>query len=219
LDLVPARAERIFVGKMRDRHVLPQDGINQLLVQLATAGKRVLRLKGGDPFIFGRGGEELETLARAGIAFEVVPGITAALGCAAYAGIPLTHRDQAQALVFVTGHTKDDKLDLDWAMLARPRQTVVIYMGVKALAQLCTQLIDHGLAATTPAAVVENGTYERQRVISGSLETLPDLTPDQHLVGPAVIIVGEVVTHHSRLGWLAAPIASRDTALLRGDAD
>ena len=204
---------------MRDRHVLPQDGINKLLVELATAGKRVLRLKGGDPFIFGRGGEELEALARAGIAFEVVPGITAALGCAAYAGIPLTHRDQAQALVFVTGHTQDGELDLDWTMLARPRQTVVIYMGVKALPQLCRRLIDHGLEASTPAAVVENCTYEHQRVIDGTLSTLPELTPDQHLVGPAVIIVGEVVTHHSQLRWLAAPIESRDAALTEGDVD
>jgi uroporphyrin-III C-methyltransferase/precorrin-2 dehydrogenase/sirohydrochlorin ferrochelatase len=199
LERVPARAERIFVGKMRDRHVLAQDEINALLVALARAGKRVLRLKGGDPFIFGRGGEELEALAVAGVPFQVVPGITAALGCAAAAGIPLTHRDHAHSLIFVTGHTTDGQVELDWPMLTRPGQTVVVYMGIKALASLCRGLIDHGLASTTPAAIVENGTYPHQQVMSGTLATLPALAAERRLSGPSLIVVGDVVRVRERL--------------------
>jgi uroporphyrin-III C-methyltransferase / precorrin-2 dehydrogenase / sirohydrochlorin ferrochelatase len=199
LEQVPARAERIFVGKMRDRHVLPQAEINALLVRLARAGKRVLRLKGGDPFIFGRGGEELEALAAAAVPFQVVPGITAALGCAAAAGIPLTHRDHAHTLVFVTGHTAAGEIELDWPTLTRPGQTVVVYMGIKALASLCRGLIAHGLASTTPAAVVENGTYPHQQVVSGTLANLPVLAAGRRLCGPSLIVIGEVVRAQERL--------------------
>jgi uroporphyrin-III C-methyltransferase / precorrin-2 dehydrogenase / sirohydrochlorin ferrochelatase len=199
LERVPARAERIFVGKMRDRHVLMQPEINALLVRLARAGKRVLRLKGGDPFIFGRGGEELEALAAAGVPFQVVPGITAALGCAAAAGIPLTHRDHAHTLVFVSGHTSAGEVELDWPTLTRPGQTVVVYMGIKALTSLCRQLIDHGLATATPAAIVENGTYPHQQIVLGTLETLPALATDRRLCGPSLIVIGEVVHVPERL--------------------
>jgi uroporphyrin-III C-methyltransferase / precorrin-2 dehydrogenase / sirohydrochlorin ferrochelatase len=212
LDLVPAATRRIFVGKMRDRHVCPQAEINRLLVELARAGQRVLRLKGGDPFVFGRGGEELEALAAAGIRFQVVPGITAALGCAAYAGIPLTHRAHAETLVFVTGHTREGELDLDWSLLARPGQTVVVYMGIKALASLCAKLIEHGLAAATPAALIENGTYEHQRVVTGTLASLPDAAPDPRLAGPSLVIVGAVVALQARLAWFAGLAAAMGDA-------
>jgi uroporphyrin-III C-methyltransferase/precorrin-2 dehydrogenase/sirohydrochlorin ferrochelatase len=217
LDLVPATALRIFVGKMRDRHVCSQEGINRLLVELARAGRRVLRLKGGDPFIFGRGGEELEALAAAGIRFQVVPGVTAATGCAAYAGIPLTHRAHAQTLVLVTGHTKGGEPDLDWPTLARPGQTLVVYMGIKALPGLCRRLIDHGLPATTPAALIENGTYDHQRVVTGTLATLPDLAPEPALAGPTLIIVGEVVALARRLAWFSGPGDWQEAVL--SDAD
>ncbi len=202
LELVPSRTERIFVGKMRARHVLPQSGINQLLIARARAGKRVVRLKGGDPFVFGRGGEELEALAEAGVAFEVVPGVTAALGCAAHAGVPLTHRDHAQTLLFVTGHTKDGEVELDWPALVRPHQTIVVYMGAKAVAGLCAKLIDHGLDPATPAALIENGTYQHQRTIAGSIANLPGLVPDRQLLGPALIVIGQVVGLRARLAWL-----------------
>jgi uroporphyrin-III C-methyltransferase / precorrin-2 dehydrogenase / sirohydrochlorin ferrochelatase len=209
LDLVPARVERIFVGKMRDRHVCPQAGINALLIELARAGKRVLRLKGGDPFIFGRGGEELEALAAAGIPFQVVPGVTAAIGCAAAAGIPLTHRALAQTLIVVTGHTREGELDLNWPVLAQPGQTLAVYMGIKALGSLCRKLIEHGLAAATPAALIENGTYEHQRVVTGTLATLPELAPDPRLAGPTLIVVGEVVALRQSIAWLAGALAPR----------
>jgi len=188
---------------MRDRHVLSQAEINRLLIALARAGRRVVRLKGGDPLIFGRGGEELEALAEAGVPFEVVPGITAALGCAAYAGVPLTHRDHAQTLVFVTGHTKDGEVELDWPALVRPRQTIVVYMGAKAVASLCTKLISHGLDPATPAALIENGTYRHQRTIAATVATLPGLLPDQTLLGPALMVIGAVVGLRARLAWLA----------------
>jgi uroporphyrin-III C-methyltransferase/precorrin-2 dehydrogenase/sirohydrochlorin ferrochelatase len=209
LELVPPQAEKIFVGKMRARHVLSQQGINQLLIALARAGRRVVRLKGGDPFIFGRGGEELEALAEAGVPFEVVPGVTAALGCAAQAGVPLTHRDHAQTLLFVTGHTKDGEVELDWPALVRPHQTIVVYMGAKAVAGLCAQLVGHGLDAATPAALIENGTYQHQRTITGTLATLPDLLPDPSLLGPALIVVGQVVGLRARLTSLAGLAATR----------
>jgi uroporphyrin-III C-methyltransferase/precorrin-2 dehydrogenase/sirohydrochlorin ferrochelatase len=209
LDLVPARVERIFVGKMRDRHVCPQAGINALLIELAQAGRRVLRLKGGDPFVFGRGGEELAALTAAGIPFQVVPGVTAAIGCAAAAAIPLTHRALAQTLIFVTGHTRDGELELNWRLLAQPGQTLAVYMGIKALAGLCRNLIAHGLPAATPAALIENGTYDHQRVVTGTLASLPELAPDPRLAGPTLIVVGEVVALAPGLGRLAG-------ALLRG---
>jgi uroporphyrin-III C-methyltransferase len=208
LELVPARAERIFVGKMRDRHVMPQAEINALLVRLARAGRRVLRLKGGDPFIFGRGGEELEALAAAGVPFQVVPGITAALGCAACAGIPLTHRDHAHTLVFVTGHTRDGAVELNWPVLTQPGQTVVVYMGIKALPSRCAQLIAHGLAPTTKAAVIENGACAQQRVVSATLATLPERAPAHELSGPALVVIGEVVGLHATLAWFGRAAAT-----------
>jgi len=203
LALCRPRARRIYVGKQRARHILPQQDISTLLVRLAHDGKRVVRLKGGDPFIFGRGGEELEALAANGIAFEVVPGVSAANGVAAYAGIPLTHRDHAQACVFVTGHLKDGTMDLDWPALARPRQTIVVYMGLLGLPTLCRELIAHGLPGTTPAAIVQHGTTARQRVVSGTLSTLPGRASAAAIEPPTLIIVGEVVRLQSTLAWFA----------------
>ncbi len=217
LELVPPQTETVFVGKMRDRHVLTQAEINRLLISLARAGKRVARLKGGDPFIFGRGGEELEALAAAGVPFAIVPGITAALGCAAHAGVPLTHRDHAQTLVFVTGHTKDGEVELDWPALVRPGQTIVVYMGAKAVASLCARLIDHGLDPATPAALIENGTYRHQRTIAATVATLPHLVPDQRLLGPALIVLGAVVGLRARLASPAE--ASADPALAADNAE
>jgi uroporphyrin-III C-methyltransferase/precorrin-2 dehydrogenase/sirohydrochlorin ferrochelatase len=201
LALLPAATERIHVGKARDNHTLPQEEINALLVRLAREGKRVVRLKGGDPFVFGRGGEEIDTLAAEGVPFEVVPGITAALGVASYAGIPLTHRDHAQACVFVTGHLKDGTMDLDWAALARPRQTIVVYMGLLGLPTLCAELVRHGAPEDLPAAIVQQGTTVRQRVVTGTLATLPHLAAAADLRPPTLIIVGTVVSLRERLDW------------------
>jgi uroporphyrin-III C-methyltransferase / precorrin-2 dehydrogenase / sirohydrochlorin ferrochelatase len=207
LDLVRRDAERIYVGKEACKAYVAQEDINQLLVDLAQQGKRVCRLKGGDPFVFGRGGEELEKLATHGIRFEVVPGISAAAGCAAYAGIPLTHRDYAQVLSFTTGHAKNDVASdngtaaLDWSTLARAGQTVVFYMGLVGLSRIMTQLQLHGLPAKHPAAVIEHGTRPGQRVITGTLATLAEQVQHAAVRSPALLIVGEVTTLHERLKW------------------
>jgi len=201
LDLTRRDAERIYVGKERDRHALPQEQINELLARLAKEGRRVLRLKGGDPFIFGRGGEEIETLMTEGVPFQVVPGITAAAGCASYAGIPLTHRDYSQACLFVTGHLKDGSADLNWPALAQPNQTVVIYMGLNGLPSICRELIAHGMPDTTPIALVEKGTTPDQRVIIGTLADMPERIAKASVRAPTLIIVGEVVTLHEKLAW------------------
>ena len=201
LNLVRRDAVRIYAGKERDLHTLPQEDINQLLVRLAREGKRVVRLKGGDPFIFGRGGEEIDTLAQEGIPFQVVPGITAAAGCAAYAGIPLTHRDLAQSVVFVTGHLKDGTVNLNWRALAQPRQTVVFYMGLHGVETICRELVRHGLPIATPAALVQQGTTRHQRVLTGTLDTLPSIVDRAGVKPPTLIIVGEVVTMREKLKW------------------
>jgi len=203
LERIRRDAERIFVGKQRGDHVLPQEEISKALVDHALQGKRVLRLKGGDPFTFGRGGEEIEMLANHGIPFQVVPGVTAASGCAAYSGIPLTHRDHAQACVFVTGHTKDGQLNLNWQTLTPENQTVVVYMGLNALPDLVGKLMEHGAPADRPAAVIDKGTREDQRVVTGTLGTLAEKADAADLEGPAIIIVGGVVTLHDKLSWYA----------------
>jgi uroporphyrin-III C-methyltransferase/precorrin-2 dehydrogenase/sirohydrochlorin ferrochelatase len=201
LDMCRRDAERVYVGKERDDHTVPQEEINLMLVRLAKEGKRTLRLKGGDPFIFGRGGEEIETLVEHGVPFQVVPGITAAAGVASYAGIPLTHRDYAQSVAFVTGHLKENTFNLNWEGIARHDQTIVIYMGLKGLPLLCDALIKHGLTAETPAAIVQHGTLPTQRVITGDLNTLPALAQAAHLKAPTLIIVGNVVKLREKLGW------------------
>ena len=201
LDFVSPKAERIYAGKRRNEHTMRQEQINLLLVKLAREGKQVVRLKGGDPFIFGRGGEEMQVLAEHGIAFEVVPGITAACGVASYSGIPLTHRDHAQVALFVTGHLKDGSPDLDWEALVRARQTVVIYMGLNALPDICRQLIAHGAPLTRPIAVVQHGTIATQQVLTGTLADLPDKVAASGFTSPSLIIVGDVVKLHDTLAW------------------
>ena len=202
MDMVRRDAEIVYVGKERDKHTMAQENINQLLVRLAKEGKRVLRLKGGDPFIFGRGGEEIEELAQEGVAFQIVPGITAASGCSSYAGIPLTHRDYAQSCVFVTGHLKDGTVDLNWKALAHPNQTVVFYMGLHGAPTLCKEMVAHGLPASTPVALVEQGTTPQQRVFTATLETLLDVIKSEDIKPPTLIIVGEVVKLHDKLKWV-----------------
>jgi len=201
MELVRRDAELIYVGKSRDQHTLPQEEINALLAKLALQGKRVLRLKGGDPFIFGRGGEEIETLMEHGVPFQVVPGITAANGVSSYAGIPLTHRDYAQACLFITGHLKDGSLDLDWEAMARPRQTVVIYMGLVGLAEICVQLIKHGVSPDMPVAVVQQGTTQRQKVVTATLADLSEKVTEAGLKPPCLTIIGEVVHLREKLAW------------------
>ena len=203
LELLPKSADRIYVGKESGHHTLSQDGIIDLMLRLARSGKPVLRLKGGDPYIFGRGGEEVQALAAAGVPFEVIPGISAAQGAAAAAGMPLTHRDHAGAVVFATGHLRGKgdqrRVDLDWTMLARPHQTVVIYMGVGTLAVICAQLIAHGLPPDTPAATIERATCADQRTVVGTLTTLPTLALLHAVKPPALIMIGAVVALHDTL--------------------
>lgn len=201
LELCRRDAERIYVGKRRADHAVPQDQINQKLVDLAKQGNKVVRLKGGDPFIFGRGGEEIELLSESGVPFQIVPGVTAASGCATYAGIPLTHRDHAQSCIFVTGHLKDGSVDLDWPTLAAPNQTVVVYMGLVGLPTICQQLIAHGMPATTDIALVEKGTTKEQRVFTGTLTDLPDKIQNHEIHAPTLIIIGSVVSLQSKLDW------------------
>ncbi len=217
LDLIGHQAERIYVGKQRACHSLSQDEINALLVRLSQAGRTVVRLKGGDPFVFGRGGEELQVLAAHGVPFEVVPGITAACGVSSYAGIPLTHRDYAQSCTFVTGHLKDGSCNLDWVALARPRQTVVIYMGLSGLPTICAELMAHGLPADWPAAVVAHGTLSRQQVVVATLATLAQTVQDAGLKSPGLTIVGEVVRLRDELAWFEqAPATWADITQVAG---
>lgn len=217
LDLARRDADRIYVGKAAGSAHVSQEDINALLVRLAQEGKRVCRLKGGDPFIFGRGGEELEALAAHGIRFEVVPGITAAAGCAAYAGIPLTHREHAQALTLVTGHCKGETNRVDWELLARPGQTSVFYMGLGHLENILAKLQEHGVPANRAAAVIEEGTRATQRVVTGTLADLPVKVRAANVKSPALLIVGEVTRLHETLRWFNSTAAQRPT-LLGADA-
>ncbi len=212
LNLVRRDAERVYVGKKAGHHPVTQDNINQKLVEYARAGQRVLRLKGGDPFIFGRGGEEIEHLAEQGIPFQVVPGITAASGCASYAGIPLTHRDHAQSVRFQAGHRRGDTVEQDWEALAKPGQTLVFYMPINGLQIICEKLIEHGMSAATPAALVENGTRPGQRVLTGTLATLPAIVAQANVGAPTLLIVGEVVALRERLAWFEATQAEAGKA-------
>lgn len=201
MALIPAATRKVYVGKARSEHAVPQDDINQLLVEEARAGHKVLRLKGGDPFIFGRGGEEIEQLAAVGIPFEVVPGITAASGCAAYAGIPLTHRDYAQSVRFITGHLKNDGVNLHWPELMDPTQTLVFYMGLVGLQAICEQLIQHGRDPHTPVALIEKGTTPQQRVVIATLATINERVHAEQVTAPTLTIIGDVVNLHEKLHW------------------
>ncbi|MGL6165765.1 MAG: uroporphyrinogen-III C-methyltransferase, partial [Aeromonas veronii] len=199
LDLVRRDATLVSVGKKAGAHSVPQEETNRLLVEYAKAGNRVVRLKGGDPFMFGRGGEELEVLADEGIPFSVVPGITAAAGATAYAGIPLTHRDYAQSAVFITGHCQKEGKEPDWQQLAATSQTLVIYMGLMRSEHIQQQLVDHGRSQATPIAIIERGTTSRQRVLTGTLADLAELA--KQAVSPSLIVIGEVVALRERLAW------------------
>lgn len=206
LDFVSPGAERIYAGKRRNEHTLRQEEINALLIKLASQGRQVVRLKGGDPFIFGRGGEELQALAAQGIAFEVVPGVTAASGVACYAGIPLTHRDYAQSCIFVTGHLKNGTADLDWPSLVRLNQTVVIYMGLGGLPEICRQMMAHGAAPNLPIAVVQDGSIATQTVVTGTLADMPERVAQAGLKSPCLTIIGEVVKLHAALAWFRSSL-------------
>jgi uroporphyrin-III C-methyltransferase len=201
LELLPQQAERIYVGKEPGRHELPQADINRLLIDRARAGRCVVRLKGGDPFVFGRGGEEIMDLAAAGVPFEVVPGVTAASAASAYAGIPLTHRGIARACTLVSGHLTDGRCDLDWEALARPGQTIVVYMGVGAIGIICEQLIAHGRDSALPAAAICNASIESQRTVVGTLADLAERAAAADVQAPAIVIIGDVVRLRERLDW------------------
>lgn len=201
MDLCRRDAEKIYVGKARSNHAVPQEGINALLVKYASEGKRVCRLKGGDPFIFGRGGEEIEELFAAGVAFQVVPGITAASGCSAYAGIPLTHRDYAQSVRFLTGHLKEGSPELPWNELVYENQTLVLYMGLVGLEKICAQLIEHGQRPDMPVALVSKGTTPEQKVVVGTLQDIASKVNEHHIQAPTLTIIGEVVRLREKLKW------------------
>ena len=201
MNLIRQDTEKIYVGKQRADHAMPQENINQLLARLALEGKKVLRLKGGDPFIFGRGGEEIESLIKDDIPFQIVPGITAASGCASYAGIPLTHRDYSQACIFVTGHLRDGTVNLNWEMLAHEKQTLIFYMGMHGSKIICKELIKHGLSDETPAALIVKGTTEDQEVIIGNLKNMPEIIMERKIVPPTLLIIGDVVKLHNKLKW------------------
>ncbi|MCL6239542.1 siroheme synthase CysG [Acinetobacter sp. ANC 5033] len=202
MDLCRRDAEKIYVGKARSNHAVPQEGINALLVKYASEGKRVCRLKGGDPFIFGRGGEEIQELFAAGIAFQVVPGITAASGCSAYAGIPLTHRDYAQSVRFLTGHLKEGSPELPWNELVYQNQTLVLYMGLVGLEKICEKLIAHGQRPDMPVALVSKGTTPEQKVVVGTLADIASKVSEYQIQAPTLTIIGDVVSLREQLQWL-----------------
>ncbi|MDP2634122.1 MULTISPECIES: siroheme synthase CysG [unclassified Pseudoalteromonas] len=201
MELVRRDADLVCVGKRLGDHSVAQEDTNQMLVDFAKQGKKVCRIKGGDPFIYGRGGEEVQVLAANNVSYQIVPGITAAAGCSAYAGIPLTHRDHAQAIQFVTGHCKKDGQELDWQSLAKPNQTLAIYMGVIKSPHIQAQLLKHGRGADTPVAIIENGTRKNQRVVTGKLGELADLIESHSIISPALLIIGEVASLHEQLHW------------------
>ena len=200
-DLIRRDAQKVYVGKQRDNHTVRQEEINSLLVKYAKQGKRVLRLKGGDPFIFGRGGEEIDTLVDNNISFQVVPGITSASGCSAYSGIPSTHRDHAQSCIFVTGHLKEGKLDLNWEKLIQPNQTIVFYMGLVSIDIICSQLIANGLDSKTPCALVQQGTTPDQKVYTSTVENMSQLVKEKKPTAPTIFIIGFVVNLREKLNW------------------
>jgi uroporphyrin-III C-methyltransferase/precorrin-2 dehydrogenase/sirohydrochlorin ferrochelatase len=220
IDMVRRDADHVYVGKQRNQHTMRQEEINALLARLAKEGHRVLRLKGGDPFIFGRGGEEIDTLAAEGVPFQVVPGITAASGCACYGGIPLTHRDYAQSVSFVTGHLKDGSMNLNWPQLAQPNQTVVFYMGLVGLPIIVEKLIEHGVSPQMPIALVQQGTTHMQKVYAGTLSTILEQVEKDPPEPPTLVIVGEVVKLREKLAWfntIPDPEKGATTPLLPGD--
>lgn len=217
IDLCRRDADRIYVGKERANHAVPQEDINELLARLALEGNRVLRLKGGDPFIFGRGGEELETLAERGVPFQVVPGITAASACSSYSGIPLTHRNYAQSVKFITGQLKNRTSDLNWPELMHPNQTIVLYMGLHRLEHLCTQLIAHGKAPNTPVALIQAGSTPQQKVLTGTLANIVGKLQETPLVPPTLTIIGEVVELHDKLAWFNEDMHGETRGLITTD--